>query len=256
MDRRLIFPAVAITAWAQQPSPAAAEAEAALRARAEQFFQLQVDKKYRQGEAMVAESAKDDYYNGNKYNIKSFSIQKVELLDGNTRAKVILKARTTIIAAAIGRPVDFDVPVTSLWKIEDGKWAWYTEPVTAVQTPFGVIHPGQTSDKPAAIAKVGAAPDIAMLQSSVKIDRNSIVLTPEAPTQIITVSNGLPGGVDLELSSDPIKGLSAELEKKRLEAGEKTVIRFKGTGKDKASGTVRLVVTTLATKLDISVSLN
>ena len=55
IDRRFLFPVAAATAWAQQPSPATAEAEAALRARAEQFFQLQVDKKYRPAEAMVAE---------------------------------------------------------------------------------------------------------------------------------------------------------------------------------------------------------
>ena len=45
---------MAITAWAQQTNPAASKAEKALRARAQQFFQLEVDKKYRQAEAFVA----------------------------------------------------------------------------------------------------------------------------------------------------------------------------------------------------------
>ena len=47
MDIRLLFPAVAATAWAQQTSPAAAKAEQALRERVQRFYQLQQDKKYR-----------------------------------------------------------------------------------------------------------------------------------------------------------------------------------------------------------------
>ena len=93
MDRRLIFPAVAITAWAQQPPPAPPEVEAALRARVEQFYQLEIDKKFRQAEAFVAEDTKDDYYNGSKPAIKASSIQKIEWSDNNTRARVTSKAK-------------------------------------------------------------------------------------------------------------------------------------------------------------------
>lgn len=255
MNRTLIFPAIAVTAWAQQPSPAAVEAEAAVRARAQEFFQLQVDKKYRQAEAFVAEDTKDDYYNGARYNIKSFSIEKVELRDGDAQATVTLKAKATLTAAQIGA-VQFEIPIVSLWKIEEGKWVWYREPVTAVQTPFGTIHPtqpGAPSSQPAAAVRV---PNLADLQNAVKIDRNSISLTEDAPLQTVTVTNGLPGAVDLELTSDRIPGLSAELEKKHLDAGEKTVIRFRATDAGKASGVVRLKVSPLAQELDIQANLN
>src|ERR1700691_5106919 len=96
IDRRFLFPVAAVTAWAQQPAPAAAEAEAALRARVEQFYQLQVDKKFRQAEALVAEESKDDYYNRSKPDIKGFSIQEIQLLDDNTRARVTLKGKLVI----------------------------------------------------------------------------------------------------------------------------------------------------------------
>ena len=62
MDRRLLFPAVADTAWAQQSSPEAVAAEKALRERVQQFYQLQQDKKYRDAEAIVADDTKDSYY--------------------------------------------------------------------------------------------------------------------------------------------------------------------------------------------------
>src|SRR3954463_4961584 len=97
IDRRFLLPiAAATTAWAQQ-SPEAAQAEAELRARVDQFFQLQVDKKFRQAESMVADDSKDAYYDGNKYNIKGFKIDRIELLDGNTKAKVTIKGGVTLV---------------------------------------------------------------------------------------------------------------------------------------------------------------
>ena len=104
IDRRFLLPLAAATAWAQQPSPEAAAAEAALRARVEQFFQLQVAKKYRQAEALVAEDSKDSYYEANKYNIKSFRIDKVEFLEGGTHARVTIKAKVTVMAPAAPCP--------------------------------------------------------------------------------------------------------------------------------------------------------
>src|SRR5580692_1418161 len=99
IDRRFLFPVAAVTAWAQQPSPAVAEVEAALRARVEQYYQLQVDKKFRQAEAMVAEDSKDDYYNRAKQDIKSFSIQQIEFRRDNSRARVTLKAKLVVRVA-------------------------------------------------------------------------------------------------------------------------------------------------------------
>jgi hypothetical protein len=253
IDRRFLFPVVAATAWAQ--SPAAAEAEAALRARAEQFFQLQVDKKFRQAESMVADDTKDYYYNNGKFNIKSFSIQKVDLLDNNTRAKVTMKATVTLMTPNT-QPMDFDAPATTLWKIEDGKWVWYFDIAAAVQTPFGKLGPGAAAAIPSALNTTGKAPDLATLRSSVKIDRNSVQLTPDGPVETVAVSNELPGGVDLELRSDRVSGLSAQLGKKHLEAGEKTVIYFRAATGSEGAGIVRLMVSPIAAQLDIRVKVN
>jgi hypothetical protein len=256
IDRRFLFPVVAATAWAQQPSPAAAEAEAAVRMRADQFFQLQVDKKYRQGESMVADDTKDYYYNNGKFNIKSFSIERVELLDDNTRAKVTIKAKVTLVTPN-APPMDFDAPLTTLWKVEDGKWVWYFDAAVALETPFGKIKPGSnsaTSSSPLSMA--GKVPDLASLRALVKIDRNSVELIPDGPPQTVAVSNDLPGGVDLELRSDRMTGMSAQLEKKHLEAGEKTVIYFRASTGSEGAGLVRLMVSPVALQLDIRVKIN
>jgi hypothetical protein len=255
IDRRFLFPVAAVTAWAQQPAPAAAEAEAALRARVEQFFQLQAEKKFRPAEAMVAEDTKDFYYNGKKFNINSFAIDKVELLDDNTHAKVTIKAKVTRALPGFGF-VDFDTPSTTLWKLENGQWMYYVDQAAALQTPFGAVRDksGNGGNAPASLASKIA--DLSSIQSLVKIDRDAVDLTPDEPVQTVTVSNDLPGAVDLELRADNISGLSAELEKKHLEAGEKTVIRLRATGKDKGAGVVHLMVSPLATQLNISVKIS
>ena len=100
MDRRLLFPAVVATAWAQQTSPATAEAEKALRARAEQFYTLEVAGTYRQAEAMVAEDTKDYFYDHDKAKWKNFRIDKVEFTDG-THARLIITVSQALRAPGL-----------------------------------------------------------------------------------------------------------------------------------------------------------
>jgi hypothetical protein len=256
-DRRFLFPVIAATAWAQQPSPAAAEAEGALRARAEQFFKLQVEKKYRQAESMVAEDTKDDYYNGNKFNIKDFSIDRIELLDDNTRAKVTIKARVTMTVPGAGM-IDLDAPSLTLWKLEDKEWVWYSDHAKAVETPFGTVKPQEGPNKsdgpPPTLAMAGKAPDIATLQSLVKIDQTSVVLTAEAPEQTVTVSNDLPGGADIELGINQATGFTVDVDKKHLASGEKTLIHFRSANDSHEGGVVQVYVAPLATQFDIQVT--
>src|SRR5215471_9362592 len=157
MDRRFVFPAVALTAWAQT-SPGAAEAEKALRDRAQQFYQLQADKKYRQAEAMVADDTKDDYYASRKPDIKGFTIDKVELAPDLKTAKVIVKAKVTVMMPGAGATT-FDLPTPTEWKFEDGEWRWYISQAARAATPFGNMHTsGSDSKGGSPLDTKGAAP--------------------------------------------------------------------------------------------------
>jgi hypothetical protein len=254
MDRRIIFFAIAVTASAQQPSPDAAAAEAALRARAQQFFDLQVTKKYRAAEPMVAADSQDTYYNGYKYNIRGFTIQRVEMLENNSQARVTIKAKVSFVAPGVP-PMDVDAPIASLWKLENGQWVWFVDQAAGVETPFGVIKP--SSDAAGGPPSMSLnVPDASMLQRSVTIDKVSVTVTRDTSPQTATISNQLPGPVDLELSSDSIPGLTTELEKKRLLPGETTLIRFRSTGEGKGRGTVHVMVSPIAAQLDIRVTAN
>src|SRR5579863_5627310 len=137
MDRRLLFPAIAVTAWAQQVSPEAAEAEKAVRARAEKFLQLEVDKNFRGAWALVADDTQDYFFNSGRPDIKSFVIENVELSDNNTRAKVTLKVKRMLNAPGMAGQL-FDFPGISTWKLENGDWYWYIDQ-SGMDTPFGRI---------------------------------------------------------------------------------------------------------------------
>src|SRR5438477_1313222 len=149
MDRWLLFPIVAAILCAQEARPPAAEAEKALRARVDQFYTLQMQKKFRQAEAFVAEDTKDFYYNSHKSDLLGFSVTKIELLDTNTKAKVTVNAKATMMIMGAGR-LPLESPAVTLWKIENGAWVWYIDQEAAKQSPFGQMRPadgGPGSDK-------------------------------------------------------------------------------------------------------------
>jgi hypothetical protein len=254
-DRRILIPIAAVSAWAQQPSPEAAAAEASLRARAQEFFDLQVAKKYREAEPMVAGDTKDLYYNGRKFNIKSYRISRVELLDNHTQANVTISAKATLVMPGSG-PMDFDAPMTTSWKIEDGKWVWYVGPAGALQTPFGTLKPAAGGDSGAPVNAAQKAMDLASLRSLVKIDRDLVEMTPDDSLQTVTVSNDLPGGVDLAVQADRLPGLSAQLMKTHLDAGEKTTLYLRVGVGGKGEGIVRLAVSPVQVNLDIRVRIH
>ena len=92
--------------------------------------------------------------------------------------------------------------------------------------------------------------------NQVTVDSTSVVLDASKPVQTITVSNNLPGPIDLELTHPQLEGISMEVEKSTLKAGENGAIRFRLTGKAKSSGVVRLVASPLNKVFEIEVHSN
>jgi hypothetical protein len=254
MDRRLLLPAVAITAWAQQTNPAAAKAEKALRARVQQFFQFEIDKKFRLVEPMVADDTKDLYYNASKPDLKAFSIEKIELLDRNTRARVTVKTTQIVLIPGAG-PMPFELANPTLWKKEKGQWVYYVDQDALKNTPFGRFEPGK-GDPTSKLDKTGAAPDLATLMNQVTIDRTSIELTESQPSQTVTITNKLPGVVDLTLDSHvaKIKGLIVELSKPHVNSGETSVIGFRAEPGARFSDVVQITASPMNKEFDIQVS--
>ncbi len=236
MDRRLLFPAVVATAWAQQTSPATAEAEKALRARAEQFFQLEVDKSFRKAEAFVATESKDYYYDNNKPDITGFRIDRVELSPDGKQAKLTTTITTVLRAPGIGAQ-EFTTPVSSDWKLENGQWCWYYLPVDVIETPFGKWQ--ITKGNGVISMPPGMPADASNLQAMVTIDRTALELSG-GNTGTVTITNNLPGIVNLELDNERPLGLVVSADKTQLGRGEKAMVSFSAAGDAKPNGTFRI----------------
>jgi hypothetical protein len=250
-DRRLLFPAVAITAYAQQPSPETAAAEATLRARAQQFFDLQVAKKYRQAESMVADESKDAYYNGNRLNIGNYTIEKVELSDGNTKAAVTIKSKVTLMAPVVGQ-FEMDAMPKTQWKLQNGEWVYFIDPDAALETPFGKLNPGKgtagDSDSP-------SRPTLASIMQAVQLDKKSVAMAP-GQSATVKVSNSLPGPVDVRLEKFSMRGVSASLDKQHLEGGETASVTITASEKALGSETIFVDVSPLGTHLPVQITVS
>jgi hypothetical protein len=228
MDRRLLYPAVAMTAWAQQPAQPTAEA---LRDRVQQYYQLMVDKKYRQAEAMVADDSKEDYYAGKKPDLKAFDIMNIDLQTANT-AKVTIRAKVLLLMPGAGGQL-FDMPTPTYWKLENGAWSWYIPEEVRSATPFGKMQNGVkvagTMDLKGAAPGGLDNPNVGALVDRITIDKLAVVLTSKEPQQLVTITNGLPGPLDLTLDSHAlnIKGLTVQVVPLHLEAGGKAVVTLR-----------------------------
>ena len=261
MDRRLLFPAVAATAWAQQSNPAAVAAEKALRERAQTFYQLQTDEKYRQAEAMVADDTKDDYYNGKKPKIKGFTIDRIDLNDDLTKAKVLVKAKVLILMPGAGAQI-FEMPTPTTWKLESGEWRWYIAPEAKIMTPFGKINTAGASPGGGTLDTKGAAPggiadpNLGALQGEISISETSVELTRHKRDEQLTLRNGLPGPLDLRIDPhvENIGGLTVKIDKTHLNSGESATVQFHLYGDKKLSDTVEIVAAPLNKIFDIQVT--
>jgi hypothetical protein len=249
MDRRFLFPAIAATAWAQQVSPGAAEAEKAVRARAEQFYQLEVAKNFRAAWALVAEDTKDYFFDSGRPDLQSVVIDKVELSDNNTRALVTVKVkRMMIVPGMVGQVFEF--PGVSAWKFENGDWFWYVDQSAGLDTPFGKIKPsGATGGK---VPSLPGIPDLASLKNQITIDRTAVTLSDATPVQTVTIANHLPGPVTIEIQG--IDGLIVDSENKQLGAQQTATISFHAKPGSKPTGTVGINVNPLGQHFDVAVS--
>jgi len=230
------------------------EAEAALRARVDEFYRLLVDKKFRQAEALVVEDSKDMYYNWGKPDIKGFDIKSVEFLDGGRVAKVTLTVKM-VMAVAGAAPVIFNMPSPSTWHLEQGQWALWIDPDIVLMTPMGKIPP-----RPKAAADSGAAApaplSIETLRNRVLLEQTEVTLTSDSPVQSVTILNPSATAVDLTLDehSRGIHGLVTEIVPSHLGSLGQGSVLFRIEKGVKISETVRIVVAPQNQILEIRVT--
>jgi hypothetical protein len=248
-----LFSLVSTAAFAQilpnappQPQPlfkAPPEVEQALRARVTEFFQLHVESNFQKAYGMVAEDTKKYYFDNKKNTYKSFRIAGVRFLNSDfTKASVDLECEQVMERREF-RGVVIPVPMTTLWKIEDGKWMWYRDPNTvdpnaANVTPMGPSDlskvGGGTDEQIAARLKELTSPEsiskrAQQIVGQSGIDKPEVTLAMDKPSSAeVTFHNGQSGYIQLALDpGEKMAGFSATLDKVDVGANENAVLKLR-----------------------------
>jgi len=243
-------------ALGQQAAGDPGEAEKALRRRVQEFYQLQVEKKFRPAEEYVAADTKDLFYNIGKPDLASFRIVKIAMKDDATRADVTVMGKVSIFMMGRGM-VPLETPTTGTWKVEDGKWVWFVDQSGPIKTPFGEVKPGPTGQAAAAPTDFSAqikSFDVNSLQRQVRAEPSGVSLTQDQPVQSVTITNGMSGPVDLTLVTKSIPGIGIELEKTHLDAGQRVKLTLTRKSDGNSSGNVRVDISPTGATLDVGVS--
>src|SRR6266446_3706888 len=111
-----------LAVFAQNPTGATCppEVERALRARVDEFLQYHVDSNFRKAFEMVAEETKDEYFASGKTILKEYKTDSIRFAEDC--AKAVATSTVTRNWGIRLQQQTVVVPMTTTWKIENGKW--------------------------------------------------------------------------------------------------------------------------------------
>ena len=229
---------LAVLACAQEPAEKPpAEVDEALRARIQEFYHYFETQEYRKAEKYIADDSQDFFYNHNKPHYLSTSIQSIQYFDHFTRATaVVLCEQFIMMPGFAGKPMK--VPTTSTWKVVDGQWFWYVDPIESRRTPFGMIP--EKSNAPmqsATLPQIPTTADFAL--NLVKVESKAIEMKPGSTLQV-TFTNTAQGIMNLSVQDLP-QGVEAEFDRTQLNINAKALLTVK-TGAGARSGKILVKV--------------
>lgn len=263
MLRKISFLLVSsVSLIAQSPSldKAPQDVDDALRARIKTFYDLHVQRKFRQAEQLVADESKDDFYSMSKPEINDYRIANIEYSEKFTKAKALIVGKIKPTLPMFGS-AQMDMPFASFWKMEDGKWCWYYNKDFARHTPFGDVKnpPDAKQNSSGGPASLPSGPQISIetLQSAVKVDRTELQIKMNE-TAIVNIKNTLSGTVSLQVGCPvaPLDrtGVKVELGSTTLKANESTTLKLTGEpGMQPGTLTLRISVSPTNQVIDLKV---
>jgi hypothetical protein len=232
--------------------------EEALRSRVSKFYQLHVENKYRAAESYVAEDSKDLFYGMDKPRCKSFALGSIKYSDNFTHAKVMIACDTEMMMITGRIPVK--MPVLSLWKVDEGQWCWYAEPVgdREIVTPFGIHKPTPEGTEGAAPANIQSKfVELSTVSALVRLDKREVQFTPTAAAEArVVITNGMPGSVTLTLQTVQAPGLTYALDRTSLETGETAILLVRYTpveGRRPSASAAKIMVAPTNQELSVNI---
>jgi len=198
------------------------DVENSLRDSVAKFFNAHVQGKFRLAEEVIAEDSKDFFYNMEKQRYLGFEIIRINYAENFTKATVVTGVEVDWRSPRVG-VIRVKPPMTSLWKVENGKWAWYVVPQKDWETPWGKMKPGP--DDPNKMMQMFKGVDVQTVNNQVGIDRSELRLKGYEPSQgEASIRNRMPGEVRLVLEAPPVAGLEVKLDKTTLKSGEEAKV--------------------------------
>jgi hypothetical protein len=192
------------------------EVDKALRERVAGFYQAYVDGKFRVAEQFVAEDTKDAHYNQEKTKIRGFEIVKISWDDSFKKAAVVTTVHTNLQMR--GQNIPASAPMTTRWKLEDGKWCYFVDPALGRLTPAGTMKPGPGNREGMKVEDMLRDPGVILNQVKMSKDR-FLLRSWEKSADTVVLTNGMPGAITIELQLETIKGLTSRIETKELGPG-------------------------------------
>lgn len=201
--------------------------EKALRARIDEFFQLHVEGKFRQAEALVAEDSKDYFYSSNKPKYLKYRIDRIAWSDNYTKAKATVVCDMYVMVPGFtDKPLP--VPTPSNWKLVDGEWYWYVDQEALNATPFGRMKEGGGGGGSGALPPPPTQKDLERILQQVRADKEAVKLDPKAPsTDRVTISNQMPGPVKIVVQAPRVPGLEVTADAETIPANGKSTVTFR-----------------------------
>jgi hypothetical protein len=237
--RNCLFALFSMSALLAQPGAAIFQKappaqDAALRQRANEFYQAHVDGKTRKAMALVAEESADLFFNALKPKLNNFEIQSVTYGKELKDATVLILAEREFVVPFGGVQL-MKVPMESHWKLVENEWLWYIPLKDCKETPFGCSPTGnanagdtKTADE---IKKKVEAIGKGNLEGQFGLDKTQVDLTTGG-TADVTFSNGMSGYLSLRFvpsfADDEIELINAEQQVKPNGSAKFTVRVKKG----------------------------
>lgn len=221
---------ISATALAQTPPSlpvkAPAELDEAVRKRADEFYQLQMDGKFRAAERYVCESSQEAYYTAEKRKWLSKEVAKIEFGPDYKAAKVSTVLGSEAMMPPAGR-VHLKSSIRSDWRLEDGQWCFVMpEEGGARDTPFGRMSSAKPDD-PSKSAPQANMPKVegGFVMKAVQASKRELrVKGYEASSDQVEFTNGLAGTVELQLTAPDLPVLDVKLSETKLQSRQKALL--------------------------------
>jgi hypothetical protein len=210
----------------------------ALRARVAQFYQAQMEGKFREAFTLVADDSQDAFFTAPKQQYKGCETIRINYSEEFTKAQVVESCEGEL--AFHGHMFHSKVPVTTNWKVEKGQWYWYYVKPKFIPSPFSptglVPAPDEADVKAGRTAPVLPDPAVAArtILSLVKLDKTVISLSRDQTSKDeLHVRNQMKGAVSLSTDPVTLPGLKITFGKTELQANEETTVGFEYHSDDK-----------------------